>query len=116
MTDMCLRIDGLPQATKGYTLLPFQGEQWYERHYPGCRFALPWAMGYCPFGACSQMHVYDDHLEIWNEGELPVGYTILTEKQKKIYHLIAASADITAKQMAVNLGIPLRTLHERQCL
>ena len=22
-----------------------------------------------------QMHVYDDHLEIWNEGELPVGYT-----------------------------------------
>ena len=25
MTDMCLRIDGLPQATKGYTLLPFSG-------------------------------------------------------------------------------------------
>ena len=22
-----------------------------------------------------QMHVYNDHLEIWNEGELPVGYT-----------------------------------------
>lgn len=22
-----------------------------------------------------QMHVYDDHLEIWNEGELPMGYT-----------------------------------------
>ena len=22
-----------------------------------------------------QMHVYDDHLELWNEGELPVGYT-----------------------------------------
>ena len=22
-----------------------------------------------------QMHVYDDHLEIWNEGELPLGYT-----------------------------------------
>ncbi|MBO4403380.1 MAG: putative DNA binding domain-containing protein [Bacteroidales bacterium] len=22
-----------------------------------------------------QMHVFDDHLEIWNEGELPVGYT-----------------------------------------
>ena len=21
------------------------------------------------------MHVYDDHLEIWNEGELPMGYT-----------------------------------------
>ena len=21
------------------------------------------------------MHVYDDHLEIWNEGELPLGYT-----------------------------------------
>ena len=75
MTDMCLRIDGLPQATKGYTLLPFQGEQWYERHYPGCRFALPWAMGCCPFGACFQMHVYYDHLEIWNEGELPLGYT-----------------------------------------
>ena len=34
----------------------------------------------------------------------------LTEKQKKIYHLIAASADITAKQMAVILGIPLRTI------
>ena len=34
----------------------------------------------------------------------------LAEKQKKIYHLIAASADITAKQMAVILGIPLRTI------
>ena len=34
----------------------------------------------------------------------------LTEKQKKIYHLIAASADITSKQMAVILGIPLRTI------
>lgn len=22
-----------------------------------------------------QMHVYNDHLEIWNEGELPIGYT-----------------------------------------
>lgn len=22
-----------------------------------------------------QMHVYDDHLEIWNEGELPMGYS-----------------------------------------
>ena len=22
-----------------------------------------------------QMHVYDDHIEIWNEGELPMGYT-----------------------------------------
>lgn len=22
-----------------------------------------------------QMHVYDDHIEVWNEGELPVGYT-----------------------------------------
>ena len=21
------------------------------------------------------MHVYADHLEVWNEGELPVGYT-----------------------------------------
>ena len=56
------------------------------------------------------MKVFDDHIELWNEGELPVGYTILTEKQKKIYHLIAASADITAKQMAVILGIPLRTI------
>ena len=26
-------------------------------------------------GPDSQMHVYDDHLEIWNEGELPLGYT-----------------------------------------
>ena len=26
MTDMCLRIDGLPHDTWGYTLLPFQGE------------------------------------------------------------------------------------------
>ena len=61
-------------------------------------------------GAPIQMKVFDDHIELWNEGELPVGYTILTEKQKKIYHLIAASADITAKQMAVILGIPLRTI------
>ena len=49
MTDMCLRIDGLPQATKGSTLLPFQGERWDERHYPGRRFALPWAMCRLPF-------------------------------------------------------------------
>ena len=41
MTDMCLRIDGLPHDTWGYTLLPFQGEQWAELHYPGCRFACP---------------------------------------------------------------------------
>ena len=26
-------------------------------------------------GSDIQMHVYDDHLEIWNEGELPLGYT-----------------------------------------
>lgn len=26
-------------------------------------------------GADIQMHVYDDHIEIWNEGELPAGYT-----------------------------------------
>ena len=46
---MCSRIDGLPHDTWGYTLLPFQGEQWAERHYPGCRFALPWAMRRLPF-------------------------------------------------------------------
>lgn len=34
----------------------------------------------------------------------------LTERQRKIYHLIAARADITAKQMAVILDIPTRTL------
>ena len=71
MTDMCLRIDGLPQATKGYTLLPFQGV-FAAINLPR---VLPWAMGCCPFGACFQMHVYDNHLEIWNEGELPLGYT-----------------------------------------
>ena len=49
MTDMCLRIDGLPHDTWGYTLLPFQGEHLAERHYPGCRFALPWAMSRLPF-------------------------------------------------------------------
>ena len=38
---MCLRIDGLPHDTWGYTLLPIQGEQWAELHYPGCRFACP---------------------------------------------------------------------------
>lgn len=47
MTDMCLRIDGLPQAT-GYTLLPFQGV-FAAINLPR---ALPWAMGCCPFGAC----------------------------------------------------------------
>lgn len=149
-------------------------------------------------GAPIQMKVFDDHIELWNEGQLPSGYTIdtlwekhlsrprnmnianafnkagfieawgrgyrkireefeaermeipscevmcggllvtikrpdleltfrdggnsggnsggnvavmqLTEKQKRIYHLIAASADITAKQMAVILDIPLRTV------
>ena len=49
MTDMCLRIDGLPQATKGYTLLPFQGVPRDEQHNPGRRFALPWAMFRLPF-------------------------------------------------------------------
>lgn len=68
MTDMCLRIDGLPQ---GITLLPLQGV-FAAINLPR---ALPWAMGCCPFGACFQMHVYNDHLEIWNEGKLPVGYT-----------------------------------------
>lgn len=47
MTDMCLRIDGLPQAT-GYTLLPFQGV-FAAINLPR---ALPWAMGCCPYGAC----------------------------------------------------------------
>ena len=46
---MCSRIDGLPYDTWCYTLLPFQGEQWAERHYPGSRFALPWAMSRLPF-------------------------------------------------------------------
>ena len=45
MTDMCLRIDGLPQATKGYTLLPFQGV-FAAINLPR---ALPWAMGSLPF-------------------------------------------------------------------
>ena len=71
MTDMCLRIDGLPQATKGYTLLPFQGV-FAAINLPR---ALPWAMGFCPFGACFQMHVYDDRIEVWNDGSLPEGYT-----------------------------------------
>lgn len=44
MTDMCLRIDVLPQ---GITLLPLQGE-FATIHQPR---ALPWAMGCCPFGA-----------------------------------------------------------------
>lgn len=142
-------------------------------------------------GAPIQMHIYDDIIEIWNEGELPAGYTVellwqkhhsrprnmniatvfnkagfieawgrgykkiregfesegmerphlevtcggvlvtikrpdicnnggnnggnmavmqLTEKQRRICHLIAATADITAKQMAVMLGISQRTL------
>lgn len=29
-------------------------------------------------GAAIQMHVYDDRVEIWNEGELPEGYTLET--------------------------------------
>ena len=44
MTDMCLRIDGLPQATKGYTLLPFQGV-FAAINLPR---ALPWAMRSLP--------------------------------------------------------------------
>lgn len=28
-----------------------------------------------PFWSAIQMHVYDDHIEVWNEGELPEGYT-----------------------------------------
>lgn len=34
----------------------------------------------------------------------------LTERQRRIYHQIAARADITAKKMAVILNIPSRTL------
>ena len=48
MTDMCLRIDGLPQATKGYTLLPFQGV-FVAINLPR---ALPWAMGFWAFSPC----------------------------------------------------------------
>ena len=58
MTDMCLRIDGLPQATKGYTLLPFQGV-FAAINLPR---VLPWAMGCCPFGACSKRSFPN----IWN--------------------------------------------------
>lgn len=146
-------------------------------------------------GAPIQMRVYDEYIEIWNEGELPDGYTVdllwqkhhsiprnmniasifnkagfieawgrgykiiregfesegmerpvlevtcggvqvtikrpdivgnvgksggndggnmavmqLTERQRRICHQIAAVADITAKQMAVMLDIPTRTL------
>ena len=49
MTDMCLRIDGLPHDTWGYTLLPFQGVPYRPHLSPGCRFALPWAMSRLPF-------------------------------------------------------------------
>ena len=34
----------------------------------------------------------------------------LTERQRKIYHLIAASATITAKQMSVMLSVTERTI------
>ena len=46
---MCSGIGGLAHDTWGNTLLALQGEQWAERHYPGCRFALPWAMSRLPF-------------------------------------------------------------------
>lgn len=39
-----------------------------------------------------------------------VGNVTLTERQRKIYHLIAASADITAKQMAEILDVTERTI------
>ena len=38
------------RSALGYGLLPLQGE--HENlgcRNPGCRFALPWAMGFCPF-------------------------------------------------------------------
>ena len=44
MTDMCLRIDGLPHDTWGYTLLPFQGVLYRPHFIP--RVPLRSALGY----------------------------------------------------------------------
>lgn len=33
-------------------------------------------------GASIQMHIYDDRIEVWNEGELPSGYTVETLMRK----------------------------------
>ena len=59
MTDMCLRIDGLPHDTWGYTLLPFQGVLYRPHLSPGCRFALPWAMSRLPFQGVLYLCTYD---------------------------------------------------------
>lgn len=75
-------VDRVMEALQGkYLVSPvrFEGMQRYETlEIPkeALREILYNAVTHKDYaGAHIQMHVYADHLEVWNEGELPIGYT-----------------------------------------
>ena len=76
MADMVMDV---LQAKYLVSPVQFEGMQRYEKlEIPkeALREILYNAIAHKDYsGPDIQMHVYDNHLEIWNEGELPIGYT-----------------------------------------
>ena len=77
--QMADRVMEILQAKYLVSPVRFEGMQRYEKlEIPkeAMREILYNAIAHKDYtGPDIQMHVYDDHLEIWNEGELPTGYT-----------------------------------------
>ena len=73
------RVMDILQAKYLVSPVRFEGMQRYEKlEIPkeAMREILYNAIAHKDYtGPDIQMHVYDDHLEIWNEGELPMGYS-----------------------------------------
>lgn len=76
---MADRVMEILQAKYLVSPIRFEGMQRYEKlEIPkeAMREVLYNAIAHKDYtGPDIQMHVYGDHLEIWNEGELPTGYT-----------------------------------------
>ena len=77
--QMADRVMEALQAKYLVSPIRFEGMQRYEKlEIPkeALREVLYNAIAHKDYtGPDIQMHVYDDHLEIWNEGELPTGYS-----------------------------------------
>ena len=77
--QMADRVMDILQAKYLVSPVRFEGMQRYEKlEIPkeAMREILYNAIAHKDYtGPDIQMHVYDDHLEIWNEGELPMGYS-----------------------------------------
>ena len=77
--QMADRVMEALQAKYLVSPVQFEGMQRYEKlEIPkeSLREVLYNAIAHKDYtGPDIQMHVYDDHLEIWNEGELPTGYS-----------------------------------------